>query len=376
MLLPIQNHSLNPVNLQGDQLLGRTNPDITLVPASEASTPDECCHNQQVKLFSPYRQEKSRTNEILNVLGIESLHLTPTDMSQLSEVVGNFTNIFALNDSELGCTHVVKHSINTGEQPPIRQHPRRIPFALRSKVDEMVDEMLERGVIQHSHSPWASPIVLVAKKDGTMRFCVDYRRLNAASKKDVHPLPRIDETLGSLANHQYFSTLDLASGYWQVGMDDTSQEKTTFITHSGLYEFRVMAFGLCNAPSTFQRLMEVVLGGLVRESCFVYLDDIVVVGRTFDEHLTNLTKVFSRLREAGLHLKPTKCHLARTEVKYLGHVVSRQGVSADPEKVEAVRKYPQPIEFMIFPRISFVLQTIIFQGSGAFTFPHSQGCTL
>ena len=125
-------------------------------------------------------------------------------------------------------------------------------------------------------------------------------------------------------------------------MDDTSQEKTAFITHSGLYEFRVMPFGLCNAPATFQRLMEIVLSGLVRESCLAYLDDILVMGQTFEEHASNLAKVFSHLREAGLRLKPSKCHLVQTEVKYLGHVVSQQGVSADPEKIEAVRKYPLP----------------------------------
>ena len=131
--------------------------------------------------------------------------------------------------------------------------------------------------------------------------------------------------------------LDLASGYWQVAMDYTSQEKTTFITHNGLYEFRVMPFGLCNAPATFQRLMEVALNGLVRKTCLVYLDDILVFGSTFDEHLENLAQVFSRLREAGLCLKPVKCCLAKMEVQYLGHVVSHKGVAADPMKIEAVQ---------------------------------------
>ena len=150
--------------------------------------------------------------------------------------------------------------------------------------------------------------------------------------------------LDSLAKQKYFTTLDLASGYWQVNMDPQSQEKTAFITHSGLYEFCVMPFGLCNAPATFQRLMEVVLRGLVRECCLVYLDDILVIGRTFTEHLANLAKVFSRLREAGLHLKPSKCHLVATEVEYLGHVVSHQGVTADPKKIKAVQEYPVPID--------------------------------
>ena len=182
----------------------------------------------------------------------------------------------------------MNHHIETGDVRPIHQHPRRIPFALREKVDEMVQDMLDQGVIQHSHSPWASPIVLVAKRDGTTRFCVDYRRLNSVTKMDVFPLPRIDDSIDILSHSRYFSTLDLRSGYWQVKMASESIEKTAFATHSGLYEFVVMPFGLCNAPSTFQRLMERVLTGLARDVCIVYLDDILVMGTTFEEHLFNL----------------------------------------------------------------------------------------
>jgi len=148
--------------------------------------------------------------------------------------------------------------------------------------------MLSKNLISPSHSPWASPIALVTKKDGTTRFCVDYRKLNAATKLDVYPLPRIDDSLDLLARCQYFSTLDLASGYWQVGMDSDSQEKTAFVTSNGLYEFTVMPFGLCNAPATFQRLMESVLAGVARDKCLVYLDDVLVMGSTFEEHLCNL----------------------------------------------------------------------------------------
>ena len=234
------------------------------------------------------------------------------ERSQFSELIKEFQDVFALSPAELGHTNVVEHTINTGDASPLRQPPRRIPFALRSKVDEMVRDMMTQGVIQQSSSSWASPIVLVLKKDGSTRFCIDYRRLNSATKKDVYPLPRIDDTLDSLAKQKYFTTLDLASGYWKVGMDKQSQEKTAFITHSGLYEFLVMPFGLCNAPATFQRLMEVVLNGLVRNTCLVYLDDILVIGRTFQEHLSNLHQVFTRLREAGLRLKPSKCQLAAT----------------------------------------------------------------
>ena len=211
-------------------------------------------------------------------------------------------------------------------------------------MDRMVEEMLDQGVIQPSSSPWASPIVLVKKKDGGMRFCVDYRRLNHVTKLDEFPLPRIDDTLDLLAGARYFTTLDLASGYWQVAMDPASQEKTAFTTYSGLYEFRNMPFGLVNAPATFQCLMEVVLTGLARGSCYVYLDDVLVLGKTLEEHNTNLTKVFSRIRGAGLRLKPKKCDFAQESAVYLGHVVSAEGIQTDPEKLRAVNRYPTPTD--------------------------------
>ena len=201
-----------------------------------------------------------------------------------------------------------------------------------------MQETLQQGVIKQSSSPWASPVVLVAKKDGTTRFCVDYRKLNAVTKLDVHPLPRIDDSLDLLAETRYFSTLDLASGYWQVGMDPESQEKTAFATHVGLYEFTVMPFGLCNAPATFQRLMERVLAGLSRERCIVYLDDILVMGTTFEEHIANLRAVFSRLAKAGL------CKLVCREVDFLGYVISSGEIATDPKKVSAVAEFPKPTD--------------------------------
>ena len=204
--------------------------------------------------------------------------------------------------------------------------------------------MLEKGVIQPSNSPWASPLVLVRKKDGTVRFCVDYRKLNAATRKDAYPIPRVDETLEMLAGSHFFTSLDLLSGYWQVQIHPDDKEKTAIATPEGLFEFNVMPFGLCNAPATFQRLMDCVLAGLHWETCLVYLDDVIIIGRSFEDHLCNLRNVFQRLREAGLKLKPTKCTLCREEVKFLGHVVSRDGIATDPSKVESVRTWPTPTQ--------------------------------
>ncbi|GBM61026.1 Retrovirus-related Pol polyprotein from transposon 297 [Araneus ventricosus] len=161
-------------------------------------------------------------------------------------------------------------------------------------------------------------------------------------KKDSYPLPRIDDTLDALNGSQWFTTLDLKSGYWQVEVRPEDREKTAFTTGQGLWQFKVMPFGLCNAPATFERLMETVLRGLSSEACLVYLDDIIIVGRTFEEHLNNLRKVFQRLQKANLKLSPKKCRFFQKEVTYLGHVISAEGVKTDPGKIKAVVDWPRP----------------------------------
>ena len=191
-------------------------------------------------------------------------------------------------------------------------------------------------------SHWSSTVVLVTKKDGGTRFCVDYRRLNDITVKDAYPLPRIDDTLDMLAGKQWFSTMDLASGYWQVSLSQESRLKTAFATHSSLFQFRVMPFGLCNAPATFERLMDRVLQGLRWSRCLVYLDDIISFGSTFDDALTSLTLIFERLQSHGLQLKSTKCQLFRSSVPFLDHIVGRRGLECDPTKIEDVKSWPVP----------------------------------
>ena len=164
--------------------------------------------------------------------------------------------------------------------------------------------MLEKDVIQPSTSPWASPIMLVQKKHGTLRLCVDYRKVNDVTRKDAYPLPRVDDTLETLSGSKWFTTLNLIRGYWQVEVCDSDIDKTAFCTTEGLFEFKVLPFGLSNSPATFQRLMDAVLASLQWSSCLVYLDDIIIPGRTFKEHLKYLSVVFDRLREAGLKLHP------------------------------------------------------------------------
>jgi hypothetical protein len=198
------------------------------------------------------------------------------------------------------------------------------------------------GIIEESVSPWSSPVVLVRNKNGELRFCVDYRKLNNVTNKDCFPLPRIDDTLDTLDGAKWFSTLDLRRGYWQVDVHPDDREKTAFSTGQGLWQFTVLPYGLCNAPATFKRLMETVLRGLTYDSCLVYLGDVIVVNHTFQEHLLNLQKVFQWFREARLKLNPEKCQLFRREVRYLGRNVSPEGISTDPEKFKAVQEWPTP----------------------------------
>lgn len=201
-----------------------------------------------------------------------------------------------------------------------------------------------QGIIQPSSSPWASPVVLVPKKDGSLRFCIDYRRLNTITRKDVYPLPRVDDLLVALGEAQYFTSLDLASGYWQIGLSEDARQKSTFVTYNGLFEFLRMPFGLCNAPATFQRLMQRVLAGLEYKCCFAYLDDVLVASKTFHDHLAHLREVFSQLRSAQLRLKPKKCDLLRDQVHFLGYVVSPAGIEPDPAKTDKVNEFPTPTD--------------------------------
>ena len=226
----------------------------------------------------------------------------------------------------------MKHEIDTGTDSPVRQPPRRLPLAQREEARKAVEEMHQQGIIEPSNNPWSSPVVLVEKKDGSTRFCVDYRKLN-------DPLSRIDNTLDEHSGSSWFSTLDCKSGYWQVEVAEKDREKTAFTAGNGLWQYNVMAFGLCNAPATFERLMDTILGDL---RCLIYLDDIIVHAMTFDLELRRLRIVFSRLRAANLKLSPKKCELFRRQVKFLGHVVSNDGVTTDPDKVEAVHNWPVP----------------------------------
>ena len=268
--------------------------------------------------------------------------ITQAQRTELQETLLEYQDVFSSGPEDVGLTDMVEHTIDTGDSRPIRLPPRRLPISKQQCEADEISKMLQKGVIEPSSSPWASPVVLVTKKDGSTRFCVDYRKLNDVTRKDAYPLPRIDDTLDALKGSMYFSTLDLYSGYWQVKMDDADKHKTAFITRQGLFQFCTMPFGLCNTPATFERLMELTLSGLTWKCCLVYLDDIIVYGRNFDEALVNLRLVLDRIRRARLKLKTSKCELFRAHVPFLGHIVTRDGIYVNPAKCKAVAEWPIP----------------------------------
>jgi transposase InsO family protein len=272
----------------------------------------------------------------------EREQLTETARTDLRLLLVKYADLFAKSDTDFGKTHLVEHDINTGDARPIRQPPRRVPIALQPEMDKEIQRMLDTGVIKPGHSPWSSPVVLVRKKDGKIRFCVDYRRLNSVTVFDSYPLPRVDETIDSLSGARFFTTLDLLSGYWQVPLTEAAKQKSAFTTRSGLWLFQVLPFGLCNAPSCFERLMETVLAGLQWTTCLVYIDDIIIFGKTEKELIDRMDEVFYRLKQAGLKVKPKKCRLFARKVEFLGHVISEAGIAMMPEKVAAIKDWPTP----------------------------------
>lgn len=293
-------------------------------------------HNRQWEFAKSNAMKYCFTVEGIN----SEEHLLPQEREQLQEVVDAHFNSSL---STLGRTNRVKHIIDTGNVPAIKQRYYPISPARQKLVNEELDKMIELGVVEPSHSAWSSPILLVDKPDGSKRFCVDFRKVNAVSKKDAYPLPHVTSVLDRLRDARYLSSLDIKSAYWQIPLDPSSKEKTAFtIPGRGLFHFVTMPFGLCNAPATWQRFVDNVLGPELEPNVFIYLDDIIVVTSTFQKHIEILTEIFRRIREANLTLNKEKCQFCRPELRYLGYVVSEQGLRVDPDKVQAILDLPVP----------------------------------
>ena len=269
-------------------------------------------------------------------------HLTEEEKAALLQHLAPFRRLFTATN--LPAVRNVMHRINVQEGvSPIRAQPYRQGIAAREEVARQIEQQLADGIIQPSASPWASPVVLVKKANGKWRFCVDYRRLNAVTIRDSYPLPRMDDALDSLSRAKLFSVMDARSGYWQVDVAREDREKTAFITHVGHFEYLRMLFGLMNAPSTFQRLMDVTLAGFKWNQCLVYLDDIIVFANTMEEHFRRLQNVLQRLQDAGISLNPEKCIFLTPKVNYLGFTVSHGNIAPQPHKVVAVQGMHSPL---------------------------------
>src|SRR6266700_4164421 len=259
---------------------------------------------------------------------------------EIHELLQNFQHLFADNISQIKRATNVEHTIDTGTNNPIRQIPYKSSPAEKEIIKKQINEMLSNGIIKESQSPWASPVVLVKKKDGKTRFCIDYRKLNAVTKKDAGPLPLIADTLDALNDSVIITKLDLKSGYWAVGMEETSKEKTAFITFMGLYQWEVLPFGLATAPSTFQRYLNRVLSDYLHKFCLVYIDDLIIFSKSESEHIAHIRCVFQCLDSHNLRLNPEKCEFLTTEVAYLGHVITPEGVKPDPDKTKYMENFP------------------------------------
>ncbi|XP_048085551.1 uncharacterized protein LOC125285245 [Alosa alosa] len=241
-----------------------------------------------------------------NVLG-----LTPLEVSQLNELLQKYGDVFSKGEGDYGYTTTVKHEVHTGDAHPIKQRHRRIPPHVFQEVKRHVQDLVSQGILRESCSPWASPAVIVMKRDGSVRFCCDYRKLNSVTHKDAYPLPRVEESLDALGQARLFSSLDLTSGYFQVAVEEKDQEKTAVTTPFGLFQWTRMPFGLCNAP-TFSAFMESVLGDLAFDVLLVYLDDVLVFSKDFKSHLERLDLVFSRLRGPWIEAESKKVFPAQT----------------------------------------------------------------
>lgn len=282
-----------------------------------------------------------------NLINLRTDHMNDEEKTLITNLCQDYKDIFYCEDIPLSFTNKIKHKIRTSDNEPIFTKNYRYPYIHKQEVETQIANMLEENIIKPSESPWNAPIWVVPKKmdaskQQKWRIVVDYRKLNEKTIEDKFPIPNITDILDKLGRSQYFTTLDLASGFHQVEIDSEDIEKTAFSTDEGHYEFLRMPFGLKNAPATFQRIMNNVLKGLTDKQCFVYLDDVIIFSTSLTEHIQRLRNVFDRLRESNLKIQLNKSEFLRKEVAYLGHLVTPCGVKPNPEKISAIQQYPIP----------------------------------
>ena len=269
--------------------------------------------------------------------------LSHDQKSKSKKLITEFSDVFSKDDFDLGClNNGVEHKIQTYDEIPTNEKFRQTPFQFQKQEQEYLEKLLKQGVIEPSMSEWSAAPVLVRKKTGELRYCIDYQALNNKIYKDNYSLPLIEDCLDSLYGKSMFRILDVCSGYYQIPLQESCRHKTSFNTRFGSYQWTRLPMGLCTAPATFSRAIQLVMCGLTWEEVLVYLDDIIVLGTDFDDILSALRKVFLRFHEYHLKLKPRKCHYFREKVEFLGKMVSGNGVSILPDKLEAVKGWPVP----------------------------------
>ena len=269
--------------------------------------------------------------------------LEPSERRKVAELMLRNADVFSKDEYDIGLTDLLTHRINTGDHPPISETLRRHPQKHLDLIDSAVDKLLQAGVVEKSASPWSFNVVLVKKKDSEIpRVTIDFRRLNEITLRDRFPLPRVRDCLDALSGSVYYSCLDISHSFYAVSLDPVDRDKTAFVTRRGQFRYTRMPMGTSNSPSVFARLMSLVLHGLTYLCCLVFIDDTIIMGRSFEDHLKNVELVLQRFREAKLRLKPSKCRFFHRRVKFLGHIVSQDGVEVDPQKVEVILSWPFP----------------------------------
>lgn len=322
---PVINKSNEPFNLPPLKIIGEKAVEVYFIQNSD----------------SKHRSYQLKSN-------LRTEHLNKEEKEELENICESFSDIFFLPGDHLSSTDTIEHEIKTTEPSPVVTKNYRYPKVHEQEVQDQIRKMIDQNIIRPSNSPWSAPLWVVPKKKDASgkqkwRIVTDYRKLNDITITDKFPLPNIEEILDQLGEASYFTTLDLANGFHQIKMKEEDKPKTAFSTPRGHYEFNRMTFGLKNAPATFQRLMNTVLMQNLGTDCFVYLDDIVIFGKSLKDHNDKLCRIFKALRQHNLKLQPDKCEFLRKEVAYLGHIISDKGVEPNPEKIQAVvdRKEPR-----------------------------------
>ena len=269
-------------------------------------------------------------------------HLTDDQRVKIQSLLDKYSGAVIQGEDDLGFCPLVEHNIDTGDNKPIATNQWRLPYSTKRLIQEHCQKMLEMDVIEPCASPWRSPVLLVKKPSGEFRFCVDFRGLNSVTKRDSFPMPRVETILESLKGNQYLSSLDIKSAYWTIPVAPGDRDKTAFATSDNIYRFKRLPFGLSTAPATFQRLIQTVLAGVLGKIAYAYLDDVIVIGKNFEEHVQNLEEILALFQGAGLKVSLDKCVFAKPSLKFLGHVVSPEGIQVDPDKVKAVREMKPP----------------------------------